>query len=150
MKCPVLWLLLCLPATAMAGDDPIVASAHRWFPDMQWKQIVAGDFDCDGNKDVALLGLSATGGMVAIFVGDPSRKPMHMPFGLDMFDLKTLRLIVEKLDMSDADLDEVLGDDHHGYRRSPGCGGLNLGDDQVDSFHLFWDHVHGGFSGWRL
>jgi len=107
----------------------------------QSRSSVTGDFTCAGHKQTAILGTGGSDVVVAVFLNGLNRKPEELRFNI--FEPRFAHLKTESLDYK---LDCELP----GFQRSKTCVGLNVADDEVDSAHLYWDHISKRFGMWRL
>ena len=139
----LIFLGLVLNARAATTGNLIIRAASHYIPNVVWqaKSSVTGDFTCEGHRQTAILGTAGTDVVVAVFLNGLSRKPEELRF--DIFETKFSQLRTESLDYE-------LDYDLPGFRRSKACLGLNVGDMDHDSAHLYWDHNIKKFGIWRL
>jgi hypothetical protein len=144
------FVIFCfIPLLASAANDAAYA-AKRFYPNFQWKtgSIQNADFSCDGRADLAILGLNGGKAVVAIFIDGVRERPALLEFANYETDLVELKS--EKLTDNATDFKKMLGETPEGYRRSRICRGLNIGDGERDSAHIYWNHKKKGFSVWSL
>lgn len=134
---------LVLNALGATPEIMTVRAASKYIPNVAWqaKSSVTGDFTCDGHKQTAILGISGTDVVVAVFLNGLNRKPEELRF--DIFETQFAQLKTESLDYE-------LDYDLPGFQQSKSCLGLNVGDMGHDSAHLYWDHNSKKFGMWRL
>jgi hypothetical protein len=151
--------VLALCSTALAGHSfatpnglsPMDAAQH-FRPDVSWRagSVLTADVDCDGRKDYVLLGAAAHEVVVALFRAGLGKAPDTVAFPIARFEPSFLRLDLERLDVTDAQFKEMLGERPEGYVRSSRCFGLSLGDGERDSVHLYWYKARREFGAWSL
>ncbi len=139
----VICFVLLLNARGASSQSTITSAVSKYIPKVVWqsRSIVTGDFTCEGHKQTAILGIPGSDVVVAVFLSGLNRKPEELRFNI--FQPKFARIQTETLDY---ELDSSLP----GFHRSRSCQGLNVGDDEVDSAHLYWDHESHRFGMWRL
>lgn len=122
-------------------------SSVTWEP----QSVLVADIDCDGKADSAFVGRSP--GRVAVaLIRAGSAAPDVISFGThgaaveDEVGSSDAKLTLESLDYDPRD---ATGD-IDGFQRSKVCKGLNLGDGESDSMHLFWNHQSHRLDWWRL
>ena len=113
------------------------------------QSILVGDVDCDGVPDSVFVGRST----VRVDVG-LVRVNMLIPevisFGVHAAVQNELGSndAILKLESLDYDPSEAVGE-VEGFQRSTECHGLNLGDGESDSMHLFWNRKSHHLDWWR-
>jgi hypothetical protein len=158
----VVVLLLALSngaAQASAREAPVVVQAASSFVgDIVWQErsVVVGDFTCQGKKQHAILGTTksvqvmhegvAIGEthaevVLAVFAHGLTEHPEVLHFPVQ--NGKTARLTVESLTSMPAELPE-------GWHPSKVCKGLNVGDGERDSAHVYWNRARRAFSVWSF
>ena len=133
-----------------AAEPEVVAAAQKFYPGYEWKHesVLAADFNCDGRRDLAILGTSSGQATVAIFLHGLGEKPDSMSFS--RFRNSLVKLKIESLDVSKQEFEKMIGGYTEGYQPSRRCKGLNLGDEETDSAHIFWSHTRKEFEAWSL
>ena len=110
---------------------------------------LVGDVDCDGIADTAFVGRTKS----RVFVGlvrAASASPEVLSFAIDSGIQQAVCsdkavLIFESLDY---DPGEAVGE-VPGFQRSVTCKGLDLGDGDCDSIHMFWNTATQHLDDWR-
>jgi hypothetical protein len=123
----------------------IVSAANKYVPGVTWhsESVMTGDFTCRGLKEHAILGITAQEIVVVVFINGLQNKPeilrdkVHTPADAE--------LAIENLDY---DPKEQVGVELAGFLRSRECKGLNISDNHVDSFHVYWNHKDSRFEWW--
>lgn len=121
-------------------------SSVEWEP----QTVLAGDFDCDGVPDSAFVGRSPSSVHVGL-IRTNTPTPALLAFGThgsvvqDEVGSAKARLTLESLDY---DPSEAVGA-IEGFQRSKACKGLNLGDGESDSMHIFWNRKSHRLEWWR-
>ena len=123
----------------------IVSAANKYVPGVTWhsESLISGDFTCRGRMEQAILGITAQEIVVVVFINGLQNKPeilrdkVHAPADAE--------LTIEGLDY---DPREQVGVELEGFRRSKECKGLNIADNHVDSFHVYWNHKDSRFDSW--
>jgi hypothetical protein len=122
-----------------------VSAANKYVPGVTWhsESVISGDFTCRGLKEQAILGITAQEIVVVVFINGLQNKPeilrdkVHTPADAE--------LTTEDLDY---DPMEQVGVELEGFLRSKICKGLNIADNHVDSFHVYWNHKDSQFDWW--
>lgn len=110
---------------------------------------LVGDVDCDGVADSAFIGRTTSAVHVGLILGKVA-SPEILTFAIGSGIQKavcshTAALVFESLDYDPKDaVGEI-----DGFRRSAVCKGLNLGDGDCDSIHLFWNASSRHLDWWR-
>lgn len=114
-------------------------------PETQWSSasLLKGDLDQDGTLDFALSGLRGDVFVVGIVQGPVSSSSKHwtLKFPMEGGTDEALCSRTAKIELEEI---EKEGDMAH-----PAVG-INLHDDQCDSFHIFWDAEKSEYDWWRL
>jgi len=136
--------LVLLAVLMLASDPAVAASASRFVPGVKWKaeSTVSADFTCQGHMQHAVLGIDQEQIVIAVFLNGANRRPVV---------LRDLGRATASAFLETEDLDWDPNEDGMnlpGFQRSKKCKGLNLGDDEVDSLHLYWNHKAHQFVGW--
>jgi len=149
MKCwTACGLLLALFSQGTAGGQlSIEAAASKYIPAVNWRinSVVVGDFSCRGRTEQAILGISASEIIVAVFLNGTSQRPEVIRDSAR--SAASIMLTTEGLDF---DPKEDLGYILPGFQRSKTCKGLDLSDDQIDSRHIYWNRELHRFDSWSL
>ncbi len=126
----------------------------RDIADVRWNvsSTVFGNFACQGQRDMAILGVSErTGYVVMVQRARKGTKPTYLTFATRGRDPGNLRLAIEDLDFeSNEDIKRELEATAPGLRPSKTCKGLSLGDGESDSHHIYWDRQRKTFMSWSL
>jgi hypothetical protein len=123
------------------GQEPLIKAAARYVPGVTWqpKSVVTGDFTCRGRKQIAILGVSSSEIVVAVFLNGTNKRPeVIRDSGRQA---ASVTLMIEDLDY---ETDYTLP----GFQRSKTCKGLVLDDGEIDPAHLYWNHESLRFSRW--
>jgi hypothetical protein len=123
----------------------IVGAANKYVPGVTWhsESVITGDFKCRGLKEQAVLGITPQEIVVVLFINGLQNRPqilrdtVHAPADAE--------LTIEDLDY---DPKEQAGVELEGFLRSKVCKGLNIADNHVDSFHVYWNHKDSQFDWW--
>jgi hypothetical protein len=123
----------------------IVSAANKYVPGATWhsESVIIGDFTCHGRKEQAILGITAHEIIVVVFINGLQNKPeilrdkVHTPADAE--------LTIEDLDY---DPKEQPGVELEGFLRSKVCKGLNITDNHLDPFHVYWNHKDSQFNWW--
>ena len=123
----------------------VVGAANKYVPGIIWhsESVISGDFTCRGRIEQAILGITAQEIMVVVFINGLQNKPevlrdkVHTPADAE--------LTIEDLDY---DAKDQAGVELEGFLRSKVCKGLNIADNHVDSFHVYWNHKDSQFNWW--
>ncbi|HUI54152.1 MAG TPA: hypothetical protein VLY04_04225 [Bryobacteraceae bacterium] len=144
----VLWLVF---AQLLLAQDPaaVEKAAAKYVPGITWqaRSVVSGNFTCRGRKEQAILGVSASEILVAVFVTGTNAPPELLRYSAKARNPKTAELAVEDLDY---DPKQDIGYEPDGFQRSKSCKGLNLGDGLTDSAHIYWNRKSHRFEDWTL
>ena len=130
-----------------AQPPSIVAAAMKHVPGVEWRprSVLTADFSCRGHREQAILGISATDIVVAVFLNGTSERPEVLRYSSRVRDAASAQLTIED---QDYDPNMEIGADLPGFRRSRTCKGLNLGDGMIDSAHIYWNHQTLRFNDW--
>lgn len=142
-------ILVLSVAVLHGGPDTTVATAaNRFVPDVRWRaaSVLNADFTCRGHKESAILGVSDTNVVIAVFLEGLDKRPQVLRYSFAR-GTSTLQLATEDLDW---DPKAELGSALPGFQRSKFCQGLNLSDGEVDAAHIYWDHDAHRFNDWTL
>ena len=114
-------------------------------PETQWDSasLLQGDLDQDGTGDYALSGLRGDLFVVGIVQGPVRSSSRHWTLKFPMEGGTDEALCSRKARIK---LEEI---EKEGSMARPGVG-INLHDDQCDSFHIFWDPEQKTYDWWRL
>jgi hypothetical protein len=123
----------------------IVSAANKYVPGVTWhsESVISGDFTCRGRMEQAILGITAQEIVIVVFINGLQNMPeilrdkVHTPADAE--------LTIENLDY---DPNEQAGVELEGFLRSKECKGLNIADNHVDSFHVYWNHKDSRFDSW--
>jgi hypothetical protein len=157
-KVPITMKLLgCITVLGTAIARPLVAqdpasiekAATKYVARVSWRResIVSGNFTCQGRKEQAILGVTESEIVIAVFVKGLDKRPEVLRYSGKARNPKTAELKIEDLDY---DPKEMIGSDLEGFQRSKSCKGLNLWDGRGDSAHIYWDHKSHRFEDWTL
>ena len=145
------------PFKTVAIDDPkiddanaeqriaIVSAANKYVPGVTWhsESVISGDFTCRGRMEPAILGITAREIIVVVFINGLQNKPEILRDKVHA--AADAELTIEGLDY---DPKEQVGAELEGFLRSKVCKGLNIADNHVDSFHVYWNHKDSQFDWW--
>jgi hypothetical protein len=146
----VLNLALALLVQISASQKTqVLTAAKRLMPGVTWKEesVILADFTCRGRTEQAILGTvspqaSNPYAILAVFLDGLDKQPelvrdsAHVP--------ARVLLTLENLDYPEQEIESL-----QGFEPSATCKGLNLGDNEAASFHLYWNHALKQFSWWR-
>ncbi len=122
-------------------------SSVTWEP----ASLLIADIDCDGKPDSIFVGRSPVRVAVGL-IRAADLAPDVISFGVhggiheDEVGSNDAQLALESLDYDPRDMIGEID----GFQRSNVCKGLNLGDGESDSMHLFWNHKSHQLDWWRL
>ncbi|MFM2124130.1 MAG: hypothetical protein RL328_581, partial [Acidobacteriota bacterium] len=138
-----------ITSATLAQNSAVEAAAKKFVPGVTWKvgSVVAADFTCHGRKESAILGLTESNIVIAVFVNGTDSRPEILRYSAQARDPKTAKLSLEG---SDYDPKAVIGEELEGFKRSKTCKGLNLSDGKIDSAHIYWNHLKNHFEAWSL
>ena len=141
-----------MPMRAFSQSDQTAAAAFKFQPNIEWQKssVVAGNFSCRGKTELAILGLSKSEIVVAVFLNDLAKTPSLLRYSGKARDSSTVKLAIEDGDFDVNEFNEMLGEIPEGLRSSKFCKWLNLSDGKIDSIHIYWDHKTKRFSAWSL
>ena len=144
----VLGLAITYPSLAQDSVS-VDKAATKYVPGVAWQRrsIVSGNFSCHGRKEAAILGVSASEIVIAVFVNGLNVRPEVLRYSGKVRNPRTVELKIEGLDY---DSKEINGSDLDGFKRSKSCKGLNLSDGEKDSAHIYWNHKSQRFDDWTL
>lgn len=139
-------LLLGLVVPGAMQAPSLAAAASRFVPWVRWRPAsgVTADFRCLGRKEQAILGVTDTEIVIAIFLKGTKNAPLLLRYSAAARDASQAKLTLESMDYSP---DQEIGP-LPGFRRSRTCKGLNLADDKIDSAHIYWNHDARRFDDW--
>lgn len=142
-------ILMMIALLLGPGQPSAVQAAAKYLPDVTWRpaSVLIADFSCHGRTEQALLGVTQSELVIAVFLNGLGRQPEVLRYSAKVRDPKLAKLTVESLDY---DPRAPLGQDLPGFRRSPTCKGLNLSDGLIDSAHIYWNHDTKRFDDWVL
>ena len=126
--------------TAMGQPVSIQTAAARFLPEVKWlpKSVVTADFTCQGRKQSAILGIGASEAIVAIFLKGVNQRPEVLRY------TRSLTSVVLQLEDLDYEPDFPL----RGFRTNRTCKVLNVSDGEIDSAHIYWNHLSHRFEAW--
>jgi hypothetical protein len=126
----------------------ITAAASKFVPGVTWRSqsVLTADFTCRGRREQAILGVTTTEIVIAVFLNGTTAAPEVLRYSAAVRDASQVKLTIESLD-SDPSEDRD-SSDVPGLRRSRTCKGLNLSDDMIDSAHIYWNRDARRFSDW--
>jgi hypothetical protein len=121
-------------------------AATKFVPGVTWRaaSAVSANFSCRGPEEHAILGVTATGIVIAVFLNGPDERPEVLRYSASARDPREVKLTIEGLDYEPNQDTGPLP----GFRRSRTCKGLNLSDGMVDSAHIYWNHNAKRFDDW--
>jgi hypothetical protein len=142
-----------LPAAGQPARRPpenarvLVAAAAKYLSDVQWRgnSVLTADFSCRGYREQAILGIDASDIVIAVFLDGTSVRPRVLRYSAKVRDRSSAQL---KLEDQDYDPSTEIGSDLPGFKRSRMCKGLNLSDGEIDSAHIYWNHLMQRFEDW--
>ena len=146
---------LSLPSVALAdfGTSQIIQAVKRIQPIVAWDStsIVRGDFNGDGRRDAAIMGIYRQRVFVGVVLSTSPRKLKTevLAFGIGTHSTDSIcelpaKLTVESLECSP--LDAPLP----GCRSSSKAVGLALHGGECDPIHFYWDQQNKKLAWWRL
>jgi hypothetical protein len=123
----------------------VVSAAGKYVPGVTWhsESVMSGDFTCRGRMEQAILGITGQEIIIVVFINGLENKPeilhdkVHTPADAE--------LTIEGLDY---DPNEQAGVELEGFLRSKVCKGLNIADNHVASFHVYWNQKDSRFDWW--
>lgn len=140
----VVWLVLMQALLAQTPAE-IEKAAAKYVPGVTWqaRSVISGNFTCRGRIEHAILGVSASNVVIAVFVEGIKARPKVLRYSAK--NRETAKLATESLDY---DPREDPGYGLPGFQSSKSCMGLNLSDDSTDSAHIYWNHEARRFDDW--
>jgi hypothetical protein len=146
------WIaVLGLAIQLLLGQDSgsVEKAAAKYVPGAAWRRqsVVSGNFSCRGRKEQAILGISKSEIVIAVFVNGLDSRPEVLHYSAKARNPETATLKTEDLDY---DPKEAIGSDLDGFKLSKSCKGLNLSDGDTDSAHIYWNHKSHRFEDWTL
>jgi hypothetical protein len=148
----ILALFVCMPLLAFSQSDQTLAAAFKFEPNINWQKssAVAGNFSCRGKAEPAILGVSKSEIVVAVFLNDLAKPPSLLRYSAKVRDSSTVKLTIEDGDFDVKEFHEILGEIPDGLRSSKVCKWLNLSNGKIDSVHIYWNHKTKRLSVWSL
>jgi hypothetical protein len=143
-------IVSAIPHVVFAQDPALVEkAATKYVTKVAWRRdsALAGNFTCAGRTEQAILGVSKTEIVIAVFVHGLNMRPEVLRYSAENRNPTTVKLEAESLDY---DPKEVIGYDPDGFKRSRSCHGLNLSDGETDSAHIYWNERLHRFDDWTL
>jgi hypothetical protein len=135
------------PGTLSAMQRLVASdSSVQWEP----QTVLVGDVDCDGVPDSAFVGRSPSSVHVGLIRTNAPTAAL-LAFGThgsavqDEVGSAKARLTLESLDYDPSEAAGAI----EGFQRSKACKGLNLGDGESDSMHIFWNRTSHRLEWWR-
>jgi len=144
----VVWIGL-LPSLLAQSPAAVETAAAKYVPGVTWKaqSLVSADFTCRGRKEQAILGVSASEILIAVFVNGIHARPEVLRYSAKARHAESAELTIED---QDYDPTQDIGVEPEGFQRSKSCKGLNLADGFTDSAHIFWNRKTHRFADWTL
>ena len=138
-------LIGCAGTPRPAGPNSAVDLLRQREPDTNWdsKSLVHGDFDQDGTEDFALAGIKGDLFVVGIVKGPVAPSSRHSILKFPWGDGDQSSLCSSKARI---EAETIAEDDPPGRKGL----GINLHDDECDSFHIYWDPEQNDYDWWRL
>lgn len=142
---PVLGLIGCAGMNRPTGPKSALDLLRQREPDTDWdsKSLIHGDFDQDGTEEFALAGIKGDLFVVGIVKGPVSPSSRHSILKFPWGDGDQDSLCSSKARI---ETETIAEDDPPGHRGL----GINLHDDECDSFHIYWDPEKQDYDWWRL
>lgn len=139
-------LLFAPTLHSAASDASVAAAATRVAPNVKWHtaSAIVGDFTCQRRKQHAILGIGEKSIHVAVFTRGLKFKPTVLEFALGHRGRTGLRIKAESLDFQPGSTTGD-GDIPEGMKPSKTCKGIELGDGETDSTHIYWNRVQRQF-----
>ena len=106
---------------------------------------LVGDVDCDGIADSAFVGHTKARVLVGL-VRAASASPEVLSFAIEQAVCSDKAVLT--FESMDYDPGEAVGE-VAGFQRSVTCKGLDLGDGECDSIHMFWNTATHHLDDWR-
>ena len=143
---------LLVASPSFAAETTTLDAATRLGPKAAWRtdSAILGDFTCQGIQQHAIFGTTQSEVVVAVFTRSLNKKPDLLRFASPRWDSPSMTLTTESLDFQPDDFKQSLGAVPDGMKSSKTCKGLNLGDGETDSMHIYWNHKDKRFSAWSL
>jgi hypothetical protein len=78
----IVGLQVLLFSQAGAGQETVTRAAARYVPGVSWraKSVVTADFTCRGRMQTAILGVSPSEIVVAVFLNGTNSRPEVLPY----------------------------------------------------------------------
>jgi hypothetical protein len=144
-------LLGLLSLRLLLAQNPvqIERAAAKYAPGVSWqpRSVILGNFTCRGRKEPAILGVSASEIVIAVFANGLNMRPEILRYSAKARNARTAKLAIED---QDYDPKQDIGREPPGFRRSKSCKGLNLTDGLTDSAHIYWNRASRRFEDWTL
>lgn len=144
-----------LPSASLAdlGASQIIQAVKRIQPIVAWdsNSIVRGDFNGDGRRDAAIVGIHQQRVFVAVVLSASPRKLKTevLAFGIGTHSTDSIcelpaKLTVEPLECS------PLAEPLPGCRASSKAASLVLLGGECDPINFYWDHQNNKLAWWRV
>lgn len=142
-------LLLC---SATQASAPVAAAAKHFYPKARWyaNTIINADFTCEGRTQSAILGVTKTEYIVAVFVRGVNAQPEFLRFSAASRSRSAASISLEDLDFNLQEIEQQLGYLPDGLSPSKKCMGIAFGDGETDSAHIYWNRRLHRFQAWSL
>jgi hypothetical protein len=151
MRTQTVAITLLVLATQLLAQNRAATekAAAKFLPEVVWRpgSVVTGDFTCRGRREHAILGVTESEIVIAVFPNGLSARPLFLRYSTRARNPKTAELTIEDLDY---DPKQDIGYELRGFRRSKSCKGLNLADGLTDSAHIYWNRDSHRFEDWTL
>ena len=148
----MLTLFVYLPLPAFSQSDQTLTASNKFQPNINWQKgsAVTGNFSCREKAELAILGVSESEIVVAVFLNGLVKKPSLLRYSASFRDSSTVKLAIEDGEFDVTEFKEILGEIPDGLRSSKSCKWLNLSDEKIDSVHIYWNHKTKRLSAWSL
>jgi len=143
-------IVSAIPYVLFAQDRALLEkAATKYVTAVTWRRdsALAGNFTCAGRTEQAILGVSKTEIVIAVFAHGLGMRPEVLRYSTESRNPTTVKLGSESLDY---DPKQEIGYSPDGFRRSRTCKGLNLSDGETDSAHIYWNEKLHRFDDWTL
>jgi hypothetical protein len=146
----VVWLILqCVASAQMSGPSALNA-LRQVRPTAEWNLGSAkmADFDCDGRRDMVLLGSEKNTVIVGVVWASQSKQPQVLVFPVGRQTENAFCSNPKKIEIVPLTCQSDAGP-LPGCNVVAECKAFSVADQDCDSFYFYWDSSRLGVSWWR-